>query len=554
MTTHDMVHTVCAASAGFISWILLNRHPIRGDHGVLLFTFVFSLLYYQVRATYADIALRRTLEIAGSYTFTLAAATVAYRLSPFHPLASYPGPLLWRISSVVLAVVSFRGHRHLVLDALHKRYGRFVRIGPNALSINSCGAFQTIYGPAHHFTKSESYELPGHVGGTALFFRQTRDAHTARKQIWSQAFSPSALDNFFPPLERRTWQLTECIEKRANGDGIVDLAECICHWSYDFMSEMVFSGSSALELMKNGDQRGLIMGGKKATVIVDSFGQTPWLLDILWHIPGGGAMHSLRQSAASMMRTRVQASHVKIRDLTSYLLDGHPRTGEQICLSDLELDAIVAIQGGSDNTGTTMALAIYFMLSSPSTYKTLQAALDEAFPDPLAPLDRRTLASIPILDAVLNEALRLGSPFFLPRVVPPGGTVIEGAMIPGGTTVALAAYSQQVAEENFFPDPLTFRAERWLPEGLGPGSVTNKAALFSFSTGPDMCIAKSFAMHEMRLCLSRLVLTFDMTLPEGFDVDGFYRGLRNMRTTLLDEPLMVKAVRRKGRQTPLDVC
>ena len=70
--------------------------------------------------------------------------------------------------------------------------------------------------------------------------------------------------------------------------------------------------------------------------------------------------------------------------------------------------------------------------------------------------------------------------------------------------------------------------------------------------GPDMCIAKTFAMQEMRLCLSRLVMTFDMSLPEGFDRDGFYKGLRNMRTTLLDKPLVVKLTRREGRQTPID--
>jgi hypothetical protein len=152
-------------------------------------------------------------------------------------------------------------------------------------------------------------------------------------------------------------------------------------------------------------------------------------------------------------------------------LDGHPRTGTKISLSDLELDAIVAIQGGSDNTGTTMAFAIYFMLANPSTYKNLQAALEEAFPDPCAPLDKTVLAGIPMLDAVLNEALRLGSPFFLPRVVPsrpgagrgngpaegdgPGtGVEIEGELIPPGTIVALAAYSQQVAAENYWPEPL----------------------------------------------------------------------------------------------------
>lgn len=43
-----------------------------------------------------------------------------------------------------------------------------------------------------------------------------------------------------------------------------------------------------------------------------------------------------------------------------------------------------------------------------------------------------------------------------------------------------------------------------------------------------------------------------MELADGFDVDGFYKGLRNMRTTLFDKQLMVKVKRREGRQTPID--
>lgn len=101
-----------------------------------------------------------------------------------------------------------------------------------------------------------------------------------------------------------------------------------------------------------------------------------------------------------------------------------------------------------------MTLAVYFILVNPAVYKALQTALDEAFPDVSAPLDQKTLSSIPMVDAILMEALRLGPATFMPRVVPPEGTVIEGMSIPGGTNVSLAVYSQHVSEENFFPDPL----------------------------------------------------------------------------------------------------
>ena len=44
------------------------------------------------------------------------------------------------------------------------------------------------------------------------------------------------MENYFTFLEKRTWELMECIEQRqvANG-GSVSLSECFSHWAYDLM-------------------------------------------------------------------------------------------------------------------------------------------------------------------------------------------------------------------------------------------------------------------------------------------------------------------------------
>ena len=108
---------------------------------------------------------------------------------------------------------------------------------------------------------------------------------------------------------------------------------------------------------------------------------------------------------------------------------------------------------GSDNTSITVTLAIYFLLSTPQYYHRLRRELDEAFPDPNSRLSLKMLAELEFLDAAINETLRLASPYFNPRIIPRGGSVVDGNYIPGGTIVALAAYSQQVSPENFYPSP-----------------------------------------------------------------------------------------------------
>ncbi len=54
--------------------------------------------------------------------------------------------------------------------------------------------------------------------------------------------------------------------------------------------------------------------------IPNSLGQAPWLIEILWHLPGGEAMHRARRRAEDMMRNRIAAQGVTIRDLSSYLV------------------------------------------------------------------------------------------------------------------------------------------------------------------------------------------------------------------------------------------
>jgi hypothetical protein len=55
--------------------------------------------------------------------------TLAYRLSPFHPLAKYPGPITAKMSKWWAAYIGARGYMYRYYKGLHDRYGDVVRIG-----------------------------------------------------------------------------------------------------------------------------------------------------------------------------------------------------------------------------------------------------------------------------------------------------------------------------------------------------------------------------------------------------------------------------------------
>ncbi|PIL32218.1 cytochrome P450 [Ganoderma sinense ZZ0214-1] len=498
---------------------ILHRYTLRGDFIVLGHAIGFTAIYYALSASasaLSNIALKTSAEIGIVYTLTLILITLAHRLSPWHPLASYPGPPLARTTSLWLTYISYTGKRYLILDALHARYGPFLRVGPNTLSINSPNAVP-IYVCAE---KSEMYRLPGHYDASGLFFKQDK-----------------------PDLERRTVQLLKTLEERQSRtkDGFVEMSEPMYHWAHDFTGDMVFGGCNKYELMKNGDKRSIVGTGKRAMAMMDSLGQSPWLLDILWHLPFTARMRRHGDHAIEMMHKRVEAVDLPgYRDLASYLIDGG------VSGLDLDADAVVAIVGGSDNTSITVTFAMYFLLATPEFYLRLRKELDAAFPDPAVPLSLNKLAELGFLDGVINETLRLASPYFNPRVIGRGGSVVDGRYIPEGTVVALAAHSQQVSPDNFYPSPQEFLPDRWLPDGLGPETKTNKAMLASFSYGAHSCIGKVLAYHQMRLALARLLLAFDFELQKGFDVAGFRSGILNMRTMFLEKELYVRVTRRPG--------
>ncbi|KAJ7982992.1 cytochrome P450 [Mycena polygramma] len=526
---------LAAALTGIGAWRLLNLHPIRGDHALILISGCPVLLYLHFQS------IQLSISVSIAFFMSVVFTTIAYRLSPVHPLATYPGPIFWRVTSMVLAGVSSGGHRHLILHDLHKKYGDFVRIGPNVLSINSSQAIAVIYGPK--MLKGDAYTSPGRTGDISLFFKQDVTVHAKRKVLWTSALSNSAIREYYSPMTKRITQLIQCIEDRSDKSGEVDLGECITHWSFDVMGDVIFGGCTAdLELMRDGDPAELVQIGKRSETGLDILGQIPWLMDIMWHFSESDTVNlrRLREVCGTMMRTRLQHRDIDKRDFTSYFIN---HATEKPTLTDLELEALVAVSGGSDNPSSQLIMAMFLLIAHPSVYRTLQAELDDALAHETDLLDAKALA-VPFLDAVINETFRFSSPWFLPRVVPEGGVVIDGRQIPGGTIVALASHSQHFSEDNFFPDTESYRPERWLPGGLGPSSRLNKSAITTFTTGPHACPGKSFSIQQMRHLIARLVLSFDFTLAPGLSSEIFMKSFKNIRTTTF-MPLIVKAAARE---------
>jgi hypothetical protein len=176
------------------------------------------------------------------YWASLAVSVGAYRLSPFHPLARHPGPLLARVSRLWALRVVLSGKQHLVSHQLFERYGDVVRTGPNHLIVRDAAAIPTVLGGRDMWFKggrksrlvtsvvrggaylAEGYDAGKPAGTTgSLLSQMTPVGHAERRKIWDRAFTASALKSYEPLLGARVSELAQQLSAHLGTN--IDIAE-----------------------------------------------------------------------------------------------------------------------------------------------------------------------------------------------------------------------------------------------------------------------------------------------------------------------------------------
>ncbi|TFK56914.1 cytochrome P450 [Heliocybe sulcata] len=529
-----------------LSYIILCRRPTRGDIWLLYETggaFCLLFLLRTVAQENLRTALQYVVVFMTTQVFALCFTAVVYRASPFHPLAKFPGPFLNKITSLKIALTVASGRRYSIIEKLHKKYGPFLRTGPNTISINLHQAVGPIYASSSAWNKSAAYSL-GQLPGAGLFFIRDREAHNFRKRhYWAGAFTSNALsDNYFM-LNCRTNFLLDALARRSQGlRGVVDVSTALQHWSHDVTGEFIFGDAYSKNLLRDGDRRGEVAVAIFEMEVFEVLGEVPSLFDVLWYLPLTRIFRAMDVSAERLLALRRSQASQK-RNLAYYLLKGGGNSIPSLSDVDLRQETIVAVQAGTNGISTALTFALYYLTRNPKKCEILRDELQLAFPDadPDGSLDPQILGTLPYLNAVVEESLRLGAPLgSFPRVTGKGGAMIAGTYIPEGTIVGVPAWAQNVSEDNFSPSPTSFLPERWLRNEDTPDMCTRSSAMMTFSHGPFGCIGKPLAYQEMRIVISKIVLAYSFSFPVEFNTEIFEDGVRNLRATSFSMPLLLE--------------
>ncbi|QQK45617.1 Cytochrome P450 [Penicillium digitatum] len=448
-------------------------------------------------------------------------------------VASVPGPLLAKITNLWRFIDVAHGRAEVKLYNLHQKYGDYVRLGPNVVSVQNLDALKTIYGINKGYQKTNFYRVQQQLakGKTlpTLFSTIDENLHAAIKRPISSAYAMSTLTEFEPYVDKTIHTFFGKLDEFVAEAKVFDIAIWLQYYAFDVIGELTYSKPLGF-LEKGNDVDGIIAAIEHFLHYAGTIGQMPWL-DYLFiknplrNLLGKGSTGAAARFARTRLDERLNRKDAcpvarKQKDFLDRFLEAkneHPNI-----VNDTQVFAytISNISAGSDTTAISLRAILYYTLKSPRASMRLHQELTLALKENRISLPvswKQSQEQLPYLDAVIKEALRLHPAvgLMLERVVPAEGLQLPdgGPFLPAGTIVGANPW---VIHRNhvFGEDVTSFVPERWLKmETESEANFQDRRqkmlrATFTFGAGARTCIGKNISLLEIYKLIPSLFLRY----------------------------------------------
>ncbi|KAK7905460.1 hypothetical protein LTR67_000182 [Exophiala xenobiotica] len=431
----------------------------------------------------------------------------------FHPLCKFPGPFEARLSRWWLLRQEMQGFSHQVLEELHERHGKVVRIAPNELSINAVDASAVIYGQGTKFCKTPYFYRAFETEASNLFTMTERKAHLKDKKLMSNAFSRASILNFEEVMASKVQTLMVRLGQYVEANKPLPLMNAFRCLTLDTITEFCYGEPMGALYVENFDTP-LFESFDLATKAIIFFQHFPFLRQLTrwaqrYNLPGTlKGFKGMDEAAVAGVRSikARRKSGVEARTLFHGMFLSAEENGVNLSDDHLVSEAILMNFAGTDTTAATLAFGLHNIIRRPELYHKLQdELLRMQKANAGARLTYMQLEGNELLSACLKEALRITCPVSgrLPRTVPADGWNYQGHYIPAGSIVASSPYFECYDKE-VFPDPKEYRPERWLVED----TTELQKHFHPFSRGARSCIGQNLSVVEQRLAFAYFVLNF----------------------------------------------
>ncbi|KIY02863.1 uncharacterized protein Z520_01328 [Fonsecaea multimorphosa CBS 102226] len=467
-------------------------------------------------------AITFTAKYAAVYLAGLYTSLVVYRLF-FNPLNKIPGPYWARLSrfDLVFRVAGKRNlHHHLL--AMHKKYGKFVRLDPHGISVTHPDGVEVTCGVKSKCTKGEWYEAD--FPRISMHTSRNRAQHDRRRRIWSPAFSDKALRGYENRVQKYNDLFLQKVEE-SKGEPM-NMSKWFNLYSFDVMGDLAFAASYGC--LEAGEMHWAIKLLSDGMDLL-GFWLPCWIFRILLAIPGAAADHwrFINYCSEQLDKRMEMQGKLENRDISHTLIEHYNQSDpatQKAELPMLQADSRLIIVAGSDTTAATLVHLFYYIATEKGLIERLREELDSLV-KPDEKIDSQKIQDAPLLNGAINEALRLhpAVPSGVFRETPEEGVEIGGVYIPGHTVVQMPQYVM-ARDPDLYPSPLEFIPERHFSR---PDLIRHKDAFGPFSSGPYNCIGKNLAYMEIRLLTTNIIRKFDVRLAEGETGEGLLMGTKD---------------------------
>jgi len=332
------------------------------------------------------------------------------------------------------------GRQQHSLHALHQKYGDFVRVGPNELSVITAAAWKDIYDYRRNglrgFPKdTKNFYSQSKKGATSMLTADDDD-HARMRRVFSNAFSNRALSEQEGLLNAYTNTFIEKLQLKSN-EAKVDLVQFFNFVTFDSVADLTFG--QPLHLLDN----------MKYNSWVENFFFTAKYLSIssaLRNLPifGKLALLALPEGVKEKLKwnagfcresvnRRLKAADNAHPDFWSFVLQAEGKGA--LTVPEMYANSVLFMVAGTETTATALSGLIYYLLRSPEKMTNLTDIIRTSF-ESESEMTMLTLPRVDYLQACIQEGLRIYPPVAvgLPRTVPKEGGQISGKPLPGGVS------------------------------------------------------------------------------------------------------------------------
>ncbi|KAH9130837.1 hypothetical protein LEN26_008129 [Aphanomyces euteiches] len=377
------------------------------------------------------------------------------------------------------------------------------------------------------------------LGGDGLLSTEGETHHHQRKMLMPH-FGFAKVREFIDIFARHTRQLSKHLKQVADQGVAVDMHDFFTKLTLDVIGVSAFgynfgsledANDRVLEAYKMSNQPVKLFYFLGAIYIP---GFANWPLPRL--VKQREAKRILLEKVENVIASKLQAPRDTSRpiDLVDLMLDVDTHTEHRVTAEEARTHVMTFMLAGHETTSTTLCW-VFAMFATHPAMETIArkecqavAAASEG-----GVISSKSLSELKYTTAFIQETLRMystasstatrecisddyvptsdGKPIFIPK-----GTTIFVSLAAMHRNPKYWSQADEFFPERFLEGTAVYEADKGLRNGQG-----NTFTYMPFSAGPKNCIGMRFAMAELQVVISNLLLQFSFRLTDKADLKPF---------------------------------